>query len=107
MRASVGLTESEARDQGIRVRVLRHGTGDVSGAAVHGRGITGTSQLVVDEDRRVVVGATFTGPVIGEMLHAATIAIVGEVSLDTLVHAVPVFPTFSEVWLRMLESYGL
>ena len=48
-----------------------------------------------------------TGPGIGEMLHAATIAVAGEVPLDTLWHAVPSFPTISEVWLRLLEAYGL
>jgi dihydrolipoamide dehydrogenase len=105
--ASVGLTEQRASDRGIDVRVVTYGTGKVSGAAVHGKGISGTCQIVVDEARRVIVGATFTGPGIGEMLHAATIAIVGEVPLDTLVHAVPSFPTISEVWLRLLEAYGL
>jgi dihydrolipoamide dehydrogenase len=105
--AMVGLTEAKARDQGIEVRVVSHGTGEIAGAAVHGKGITGTCQLVIDDARRVVVGATFTGPGVGEMLHAATIAIVGEVPLDVLWHAVPSFPTVSEVWLRLLESYGL
>jgi dihydrolipoamide dehydrogenase len=105
--ASVGLTEAAARERGIDVRVVSYGTGDVAGASVHGKGITGTSQLVVDERRRVIVGATFTGPGVGEMLHAATIAVVGEVPLDTLWHAVPSFPTVSEVWLRLLEAYGL
>jgi dihydrolipoamide dehydrogenase len=105
--ASVGLTEAAARDRGIDVRVVRYGTGDVGGAAVHGKGIRGTCQLVVDAPRRVIVGATFTGPGIGEMLHAATIAVVGEVPLDTLWHAVPSYPTISEVWLRLLEAYGL
>ena len=105
--ASVGLTEQEAREQGIDVKVVSYGTGDVAGAAVHGRGIKGTSQLVIDESRRVIVGATFTGPGVGEMLHAATIAVAGEVPLDILWHAVPAFPTVSEVWLRLLEAYGL
>jgi dihydrolipoamide dehydrogenase len=105
--ASVGLTEAEARDQGIDVKVVSYGTGKVSGASVHGKGITGTSQFVIDESRHVIVGATFTGPGIGEMLHSATIAVVGEVPLATLWHAVPSFPTVSEVWLRLLEAYGL
>jgi pyruvate/2-oxoglutarate dehydrogenase complex dihydrolipoamide dehydrogenase (E3) component len=105
--ASVGLTEQMAREQGVDVRAVQFGTGDVSGAKVHGRGINGTSQIVVDESRHVIVGATFTGPGIGEMLHAATIAIAGEVPLETLWHAVPSFPTISEVWLRLLEAYGL
>jgi dihydrolipoamide dehydrogenase len=105
--ASVGLTEAQAREQGIAVRFVRYGTGDVAGASVHGKGIRGTSQLVVDEARRVIVGATFTGPGVAEMLHGATIAVAGEVPLDVLWHAVPSFPTMSEVWLRLLEAYGL
>ena len=105
--AMVGLTEAKAREQGIDVKVVSYGTGDVAGASVHGKDITGTCQLVVDDARRVIVGATFTGPGVGEMLHAATIAIAGEVPLDTLWHAVPSFPTVGEVWLRLLEAYGL
>ena len=105
--AMVGLTEAKAREQGIDVKVVSHGTGEVAGASVHGKGITGTCQLVVDDVRRVIVGATFTGPGVGELLHSATIAIVSEVPLDTLWHAVPSFPTVSEVWLRLLEAYGL
>jgi dihydrolipoamide dehydrogenase len=105
--ASVGLTEAQARERGIAVRVVHYGTGDVAGASVHGKGIQGTSQLVVDDARRVIVGATFTGPGVAEMLHGATIAVAGEVPLDVLWHAVPSFPTMSEVWLRLLEAYGL
>ena len=104
---AVGPTEAQARAAGIDVRVVTYPTGDVSGASTLGRGVKGTSQLVVDETRRVVVGATFTGPGVAELLHSATIAIVGEVPLDTLWHAVPSFPTVSEVWLRLLEAYGL
>ena len=69
-----------------------------------GKSVHGTAQLVIDTARRVVVGATFVGPGVGELLHAATIAIVGQVPLDTLRHAVPAFPTLSEVWLRLLEA---
>jgi dihydrolipoamide dehydrogenase len=105
--AAVGPTEAEAREAGIDVRVVSTGTGDVAGAYVRGNDITGMSQLVIDESRRTVVGATFTGPDVQELLHAATIAIVGEVPLDRLWHAVPAFPTVSEVWLRLLEAYGL
>jgi pyruvate/2-oxoglutarate dehydrogenase complex dihydrolipoamide dehydrogenase (E3) component len=105
--AAVGLTEAQAREKGLNVRVLSYDTGGVAGAYTRGNGIHGTSQIVVDEDRHVIVGATFTGPDVQEIVHAATIAIVGEVSLDTLWHAVPSFPTVSEVWLRLLEAYGL
>jgi dihydrolipoamide dehydrogenase len=105
--AAVGLTEEQARERGINVRAVTYGTGDVAGAYTRGNGIKGTSKLVVDEQRRVLVGATFTGPDVQELLHSATIAIVAQASLDTLWHAVPSFPTVSEVWLRLLEAYGL
>jgi pyruvate/2-oxoglutarate dehydrogenase complex dihydrolipoamide dehydrogenase (E3) component len=104
---AVGLTEKQARDQGLEVRVVSFGTGDVPGAYTLGEGVTGTSQLVVDDQRRVIVGATFTGPGIQELLQSATIAIAGQVTLDRLWHAVPAFPTVSEVWLHLLEAYGL
>ena len=102
-----GGTEADARKKGIDVRVVSYGTGDVAGAYTRGNGIAGTSQLVIDESRKVVVGATFTGPDVQELLHSATVAIVAEVPLDRLWHAVPSFPTVSEVWLRLLEEYGL
>ncbi len=89
------------------MRVVDYATNNTAGATLHGKTSSGTSRLVIDEQRSVIVGATFTGPLVGEMLHAATIAVVGEVPLATLWHAVPSFPTISEVWLRLLEAYGL
>jgi dihydrolipoamide dehydrogenase len=104
---SVGLTEAEAKDRGLPVSTVTYDTGGVAGAYTLGNGIAGTSQLVIDDQRRVIVGATFTGPGVQELLHAATIAIAGQVPLETLWHAVPSFPTISEVWLRLMEQYGL
>ena len=101
--AAVGLTAAEAT--GVNVRTVSYDIGHTAGAATLGKGYRGTCNLVVDADRGVLVGATFVGPQAGELLHAATIAIVGEVPLDTLWHAVPSFPTLSEVWLRLLEAY--
>jgi len=89
------------------VRAVTYGTGDVPGAYVSGNGISGTSKLVIDETRGVIVGATFTGPGVQELLHSATVAIAGAVPLEMLRHAVPSFPTVSEVWLHLLEAYGL
>jgi pyruvate/2-oxoglutarate dehydrogenase complex dihydrolipoamide dehydrogenase (E3) component len=103
----VGLTEAEARAAGLRVTVVSTPTGDVPGAYVQGNGIKGTSQLVIDDARRVVVGATFTGPGLQELLHAATVAVITEAPVERLWHAVPSFPTVSEVWLHLLEAYGL
>jgi dihydrolipoamide dehydrogenase len=105
--ATVGYTEAGARDEGVSVRAVEYDLGQVAGAALRAEGYTGRAKLVVDQERLVVVGFTAVGPEIGELLHAATIAIVGEVPLDRLWHAVPAFPTVSEVWLRLLESYGM
>lgn len=102
--AAAGLTESDARAAGIPVRVVDYEIGDVAGAAVYADGYAGHARLVVDAARDVLVGATFVGPGVGEMIHAATVAIVGEVPLARLWHAVPSYPTISEVWLRLLEA---
>jgi len=104
---AVGLTEAEARQAGVDVRVVQSDTGGVAGASLMGRDYVGTSQLVVDQRRRVLVGATFVGPGTQELLHSATVAIAAAVPLERLWHAVPSFPTVSEVWLRLLEKYGL
>jgi pyruvate/2-oxoglutarate dehydrogenase complex dihydrolipoamide dehydrogenase (E3) component len=78
-----------------------------AGGSFVGKDVPGTSRIVVDESRRVIVGATFVGAETGEWLHAATIAVLGEVPLDRLWHAVPSYPTRSEVWLKLMEEYGL
>lgn len=103
--AAVGLTERKAREQGLSVRSVSVGLSEVAAAVTRGKGVTGTGQLVVDVARQVPVGATFTGPEVGDLLHAATVAIVGEVPLPRLEHAVPSFPTISEVWLHLLEAF--
>lgn len=105
--ASVGYTLAGAQEAGLSVRAVDQETGGNAGGSFVGRGAPGTSRLVVDEERRIVVGATFTGTDVAEWVHAATIAVVGEVPLERLWHAVPSFPTRSEVWLRLLEEYGL
>ncbi len=104
--AAVGLTEIQAREAGIPVRVLDYDLSWVAGASTYAQDYVGTARAVVDEERGVLVGATFVGPDVAEMLHAATIAIVGEVPVARLWHAVPAYPTVSEVWLRWLEAYG-
>jgi dihydrolipoamide dehydrogenase len=105
--AAVGHTLASAQEAGIDARAVDVPTGGNAGGSFVGLGAPGTARIVVDEDRRVIVGATFTGAEIAEALHAATIAIIGEVTLDDLWHAVPCFPTRSELWLKLLEEYGL
>jgi dihydrolipoamide dehydrogenase len=105
--AAVGLTAEQAAAEGLRVRVVEYEIGNVAGAKLFADGYQGRAQMVVDEDREVIVGLTLAGPGVGELIHAATIAVVGEVPLRSLWHAVPSYPTISEVWLRLLETYGL
>jgi dihydrolipoamide dehydrogenase len=105
--AAVGLTLAGAREAGIDARAVDMKTSANAGASYRGRNTEGTSRLVVDEERRVLVGATFVGFETAELLHAATIAVTGEVPLERLWHSVPAFPTRNEVWLRLLEEYGL
>lgn len=104
---AVGHTLASAREAGLRVREVDVETSGNAGGSFIGRGAPGTARLVVDEDRQVVVGMTITGAEIAEALHAATIAVVAAVPLADLWHAVPAFPTRSELWLRLLEEYGL
>ena len=106
--AAVGYTLDAAQQDGLNVRAVEVSTQGNAGASFYGRdNARGTARLVVDDDRGLIVGATFTGPEIAEFLHAATIAVVGEVPLQRLFHAVPAFPTRSEVWLYLLEALGI
>lgn len=104
--AMVGLTEEEAWEHGIRVRAVDLPIA-VAGAWQHAVDYEGWARFLVDEDRQTLVGACFAGPDVAELLQSATIAITGEVTLERLWHAIPAFPTVSEVWLRFLEAYGL
>lgn len=104
--ASVGLSAEAAEAAGITTRVVDYELGWVAAASVHGDDYRGTARLVVDTAREVIVGFTVVGDDVAELLHAATIAVVGEVPIARLWHAVPAYPTLSEVWLRLLEALG-
>lgn len=104
--ASVGLSEAQAQEQGLNIRTVESGYGWGGGGSLLGYDVEGMCKWVVDEDAKVLVGVTFVGPGAGEHIHAATIAIAGKVPLDTLWHAVPPFPTISEIWLNFLLEYG-
>lgn len=104
--ASVGLTAAGAEKAGYNIRVVDYPISSVAGATINADDYVGHARMVVDEDRHVLLGVTFVGADVGELLHSATIAVVAEVPLDRLWHAVPSYPTLSEVWLRLLETYG-
>ncbi|MEU6944514.1 NAD(P)/FAD-dependent oxidoreductase [Streptomyces sp. NPDC046316] len=103
--AAVGLSLAEAESAGHRVRAVDLDLTSVAGAGLYADGYRGHARMVVDLDREIVLGVTFVGPGIGELLHSATVAVAGEVPIDRLWHAVPAYPTLSEAWLRLLEAY--
>jgi dihydrolipoamide dehydrogenase len=86
---------------------VEYDMGAVQGAALQADGYAGRAKMVVDEDRRVLLGVTFAGPAVVDLLQSATVAVTAEVPLERLWHAVPSFPTVSEIWLHLLEEYGL
>ena len=105
--AAVGHTLASASEAGISARHVDLDTSSTAGASFHGRNAPGTTRFVVDADREILAGVTFVGPEVADFLQAATIAVVGEVPLRRLVHAVAPFPTRSELWLRFIEGYGI
>jgi dihydrolipoamide dehydrogenase len=103
--ASVGLTEAEARADNPGVRSVEYDLAKIAGTSLSRDGYRGRAKLVLDPASETLLGATFVGPDVGELLHAATVAVVGKVPLDVLWHAVPSFPTAAEIWLRLLETW--
>jgi pyruvate/2-oxoglutarate dehydrogenase complex dihydrolipoamide dehydrogenase (E3) component len=104
--AAVGLTAEQAMQAGHRVRTVDIEIGEVvKGAKLHADGYSGRARMVVEEDQRYLLGVTLVGSGATEMLHSATIAVAGQVPIARLWHAVPCFPTISELWLRLLEAY--
>lgn len=103
--AAVGLTTEEAERAGRPVDVVDYDIGRVAGALQYLPDYRGHARILIDPDRRVIVGATFAGPGVAELLHSATVAIIGEIPIERLWHAVPSFPSISEIWLRLLETY--
>ncbi|WP_405784608.1 NAD(P)/FAD-dependent oxidoreductase [Streptomyces sp. NBC_01378] len=102
---SAGLTLAEAEAAGHRVRAVDYDIASVAGAGLYGDGYRGRARMIVDLDREILLGVTFVGPGVGELVHSATVAVAGEVPIDRLWHVVPSYPTVSEVWLRLLETY--
>ncbi|MEU5080963.1 MULTISPECIES: dihydrolipoyl dehydrogenase family protein [Streptomyces] len=103
--AAVGLSLAEAEQAGHRVRAVDVEFSSVAGAGLYGDGYRGRARMVVDLEDEILRGVTFVGPGVGELIHSATIAIAGRVPVGRLWHAVPSYPTLSEVWLRLLEAY--
>lgn len=103
--AAAGKTLEQAREAGIDARAVDVPTDGTPGASFQGKDTGGTSRLVVDQAKGTVVGATFSGYDTADFLQAATVAIIAEVPLSRLRHAVAPYPARSEVWLKLLERY--
>jgi len=103
--ASVGLTEADARKAGDPIRCVEYDLAALAGTSLLRDNYKGRAKLVVNTADETVVGATFVGQEVGELVHAATVAVVGKVPLDVLWHAVPSYPTAAEIWLRLLEAW--
>lgn len=102
--ASVGQTEAQAREDGVEVVVSEVPYNAAAGTALLRDTVQGSAKIVVDRRTGALVGATFVGPEAAEQLHAATVAITGAVPVHVLRHAIPSFPTASELWLQLLEG---
>ncbi len=102
--AAVGLSEVQARTRRMNIQVVEYDIGRVAGASLQADNYSGRAKMIVDRNRQVLVGVTLVGPGVGDLIHAATIAIVAGVPVDRLWHAVPAYPTVSEIWLRLLEA---
>jgi dihydrolipoamide dehydrogenase len=105
--ASVGHTTETALAAGIDFDSYDTPTSGNAGGLFYGPNAPGTARFLVDRERRVLIGCTITGSEVTDFIHAATIAVVGEVPLERLRHAVPPFPTRSEIWLSLLEQAAL
>ncbi|MEU3844071.1 NAD(P)/FAD-dependent oxidoreductase [Streptomyces sp. NPDC028635] len=103
--AAVGLSLAEAEQAGYRVRAVDVEMASVAGAGLYRDGYKGRARMVVDLEDEILRGVTFVGPGVGELIHSATVAVAGQVPIGRLWHAVPSYPTISEVWLRLLEAY--
>ena len=103
--AAVGITLRQAQDQGLRVRAVDYDMGQVAGAALYADDYRGQARAVVDLDREVLVGVTFAGPGVAELVHSAAMAVAAGIPVSRLWHVVPAYPTIGEVWLRLLETY--
>jgi pyruvate/2-oxoglutarate dehydrogenase complex dihydrolipoamide dehydrogenase (E3) component len=105
--ASVGHTTETATRAGIEFDTYDTVTSGSAGGYFYAPGAPGTTRFLVDRDRRVLIGCTITGSEVVDFLHPATLAVVAEIPLERLRHAVPPFPTRSELWLSLLEQAGV
>lgn len=95
----VGYTEAAARAAGFAV-TTRNQTypGGLAELLILRDGFEAEAKLVIDTDRDTLLGATFVGPNVAELVHGATVAVVGQVPLSVLRHAIAPHPSLSQIW---------
>jgi dihydrolipoamide dehydrogenase len=103
--AAVGYTLDGATEDGLDAFCVDAATSASAGGSFYGRGTAGTTRMVIERGSDRVLGTTIVGADIADFLHAATIAVTAELTMRQLWHAVPSFPTRSEVWLKLVEAW--
>ncbi len=89
----VGLTEAEAREQGIRVRIGQQQVPRTARGWMHKVGNKGFIKLIEDADRGVLVGATSMGSTGGEVLGLLSVAVHAAIPVQTLREMIYAYPT--------------
>jgi pyruvate/2-oxoglutarate dehydrogenase complex dihydrolipoamide dehydrogenase (E3) component len=102
--ASVGVSEKQAIQAGVDVETVEYDMAGYAGTSLLRDGYVGRAKLVIDKASDTLIGATFVGADVAELVHAATVAVVGGVTMEQLWHVVPSYPTMSEIWLKLLEA---
>ena len=103
---SVGMSEKQARDAGLSIRV---GVTDLATSArgwIHQEGNDGFIKLIEDADRGVLVGACVAGPAGGEILSALVVAVHGEVPTAKLASMIYAYPTFHRAIEEAVKALG-
>jgi pyruvate/2-oxoglutarate dehydrogenase complex dihydrolipoamide dehydrogenase (E3) component len=91
---AVGMTEKQAREAGLDVRVSYLPLSSTTRGWIHGPGGDGFIKLIADRERGVLVGATTAGPAGGEMIGAMSVAVHAAVPIETLRSTIWAYPTF-------------
>ena len=103
---SVGITEQQARDRGLNVRIGLTQVPESARGWIHKTGNDGLIKLVEDADRGVLVGATSVGPTGGEVLSMLTTAVHAQVPTSTLRSMIYAYPTFHRAVEDALSKMG-
>ncbi len=103
--AAVGYTLGAAKEAGLDAFCVEAGTSSNAGGSFYGRNVAGTTRMVIERGTNRILGTTIVGAEIADFLHTATVAVVGELTMNRFWHAVPSFPSRSEVWLNLVEAW--